>query len=55
MATVGFIGRPMLKNLLIAGHKVVAYGRNPKKLETCVADRAERAASNRFRSSICVR
>jgi 2-hydroxy-3-oxopropionate reductase len=52
MATVGFIGlsitgRPMLKNLLKAGHKVVAYGRNPKKLEACVADGAERAASNR--------
>ena len=52
MATVGFIGlgimgRPMLKNLLKAGHKVVAYGRNPKKLEACVSDGAERAASNR--------
>ena len=33
MATVGFVGlgimgRPMLNNLLKAGHTVVAYGRN---------------------------
>jgi 2-hydroxy-3-oxopropionate reductase len=52
MSTVGFVGlgimgRPMLKNLLKAGHKVVAYGRNPKTLEACVAEGAERAASNR--------
>ncbi len=52
MATVGFIGlgimgRPMLKNLLKAGHTVIAYGRNRKKLDACVADGAERAASNR--------
>lgn len=52
MSTVGFIGlgimgRPMLKNLLKAGHKVVVYGRNPKKVDACVADGAERAASNR--------
>jgi 2-hydroxy-3-oxopropionate reductase len=51
MATVGFVGlgimgRPMLKNLLKAGHTVVAYGRNTKKLDACVADGAERGASN---------
>jgi 2-hydroxy-3-oxopropionate reductase len=52
MATVGFIGlgimgRPMFKNLLKAGHTAIAYGRNSKKLEACVADGAERASSNR--------
>lgn len=51
MATVGFVGlgimgRPMLRNLLKAGHTVVAYGRNAAKLEACVADGAERGASN---------
>jgi 2-hydroxy-3-oxopropionate reductase len=52
MATVGFVGlgimgRPMLKNLLKAGHTVIAYGRNPEKLDACVKDGAERGASNR--------
>jgi len=52
MATVGFIGlgimgRPMLKNLLKAGHTVIAYGRNSKKLDACVEDGAERASSNK--------
>jgi len=52
MATVGFVGlgimgRPMLKKLLKAGHTVIAYGRNAKKLDACVADGAERGASNR--------
>lgn len=51
MANLGFIGlgimgRPMLKNLLKAGHTVVAYGINPAKLDACVADGAERASSN---------
>jgi len=51
MATVGFVGlgimgRPMIRNLLKAGHTVIAYGRNPKKLDACVADGAERATSN---------
>jgi 2-hydroxy-3-oxopropionate reductase len=51
MATVGFVGlgimgRPMLNNLLKAGHTVVAYGRNPKTLDACVADGAQRGASN---------
>ena len=52
MDTVGFVGlgimgRPMLRNVLKAGHPVVAYGRNATKLDACVADGAERAASNR--------
>jgi 2-hydroxy-3-oxopropionate reductase len=52
MATVGFVGlgimgRPMLINLLKAGHTVIAFGRNAKKLDACVADGAVRAASNR--------
>jgi len=52
MATVGFVGlgimgRPMLNNLLKAGHTVVAYGRNAAKLDACVAAGAERAGSNR--------
>ena len=52
MATVGFIGlgimgRPMLNNLLKAGHTVVAYGINAAKLDACVADGAERGLSNK--------
>jgi 2-hydroxy-3-oxopropionate reductase len=52
MATVGFIGlgimgRPMLKNLIKAGHTVIAYGRNPQKLDACVVDGAQRGKSNR--------
>ena len=52
MATVGFVGlgimgRPMLNNLLKAGHTVIAFGRNAKKLDACVANGAERGASNR--------
>ncbi len=51
MATIGFVGlgimgRPMLRNLLKAGHSVVAYGRTPAKLDAAVADGAQRAASN---------
>ena len=51
MATVGFVGlgimgRPMLRNLLKAGHSVVAYGRTPAKLDAVVADGAQRGASN---------
>ncbi len=51
MATVGFVGlgimgRPMLRNLLKAGHTVVAYGRTPAKLDSAVADGAQRGASN---------
>ncbi len=51
MATIGFVGlgimgRPMLKNLLKAGHTVIAYGRTPAKVDACVADGAQRGASN---------
>jgi 2-hydroxy-3-oxopropionate reductase len=51
MATVGFVGlgimgRPMLRNLLKAGHTVVAYGRTPATLDSVVADGAQRGASN---------
>ncbi len=51
MATVGFVGlgimgRPMLRNLLKAGHTVVAYGRTPAKLDAAVADGAQRGTSN---------
>ncbi|HEY1767164.1 MAG TPA: 2-hydroxy-3-oxopropionate reductase [Terracidiphilus sp.] len=51
MATIGFVGlgimgRPMLKNLLKAGHTVVAYGRNEEKLDAVVKDGAVRGASN---------
>jgi 2-hydroxy-3-oxopropionate reductase len=51
MATVGFVGlgimgRPMLRNLLKAGHTVVAYGRTSVTLDSVVADGAQRASSN---------
>jgi 2-hydroxy-3-oxopropionate reductase len=51
MATVGFVGlgimgRPMLRNLLKAGHTVIAYGRTPATLDSVVADGAQRGASN---------
>ncbi len=51
MANIGFVGlgimgRPMLRNLLKAGHMVVAYGRTPAKLDAVVADGAQRGASN---------
>jgi 2-hydroxy-3-oxopropionate reductase len=51
MATVGFVGlgimgRPMLRNLLKAGHTVVAYGRTRATLDSVVADGAQRGASN---------
>ena len=51
MATIGFVGlgimgRPMMRNLLKAGHTVVAYGRTPAKLDAAVADGALRGASN---------
>lgn len=52
MATLGFVGlgimgRPMMNNLLKAGHTVVAYTRNAKTLDGCVAGGAQRAGSNR--------
>jgi 2-hydroxy-3-oxopropionate reductase len=51
MAIVGFVGlgimgRPMLRNLLKAGHTVIAYGRTPATLDSVVADGAQRGASN---------
>ena len=51
MATVGFVGlgimgRPMLRNLLKAGHTVIAYGRNPEKVNAAVAGGAQAATSN---------
>ena len=51
MATVGFVGlgimgRPMLRNLIKAGHTVVAFGRTPAKLDAAVADGAQRCSSN---------
>lgn len=51
MSTLGFIGlgimgRPMLNNLLKAGHTVVAYGRSAAKLDACVANGAQRGTSN---------
>ncbi len=62
MATVGFVGlgimgRPMLRNLLKACYTVVAYGRTPSKLDSAVADGAQRGASNAdvgARSSIVI-
>jgi 2-hydroxy-3-oxopropionate reductase len=62
MAIVGFVGlgimgRPMLRNLLKAGHTVVAYGRTPSKLDSAVADGAQRGSSNAdvgARSSIVI-
>ncbi|MGC2162782.1 MAG: NAD(P)-binding domain-containing protein, partial [Silvibacterium sp.] len=52
MAKIGFIGlgimgRPMMKNLLKAGHTVVAYTRTASVLDACVADGAERGSSNK--------
>jgi 2-hydroxy-3-oxopropionate reductase len=52
MANIGFVGlgimgRPMMKNLLKAGHSVVAYTRNAGVLDACVIDGALRGASNK--------
>ncbi|MFP5206017.1 MAG: 2-hydroxy-3-oxopropionate reductase [Acidobacteriota bacterium] len=52
MANLGFVGlgimgRPMMKNLLKAGHSVVAYTRSASVLDACVADGAQRGASNK--------
>ncbi|HEX8712403.1 MAG TPA: 2-hydroxy-3-oxopropionate reductase [Terracidiphilus sp.] len=52
MANLGFVGlgimgRPMLNNLLKAGHTVVAYTRNAKVLDSAVSGGAQRAGSNR--------
>ena len=52
MAKLGFVGlgimgRPMMKNLLKAGHTVVAYTRNHSVLDACIAEGAERGSSNK--------
>lgn len=52
MANLGFVGlgimgRPMMKNLLKAGHSVVAYTRSASVLDACVTDGAQRGASNK--------
>jgi len=62
MATVGFVGlgimgRPMLRNLVKAGHSVVAFGRSKQKVDAAVADGAQAGASNAdvgARSSIII-
>ncbi len=51
MTTVGFVGlgimgRPMMRNLLKAGHTVIAFSRNTEKLDACVEDGAQRGDSN---------
>jgi len=51
MANLGFVGlgimgRPMMKNLLQAGHTVVAYTRTASVLDACVAEGAKRGDSN---------
>lgn len=51
MANLGFVGlgimgRPMMKNLLKAGHSVVAYTRKASVLDACVTDGAQRGSSN---------
>jgi len=57
MATIGFIGlgimgRPMLRNLLKAGHTVIAYDSFTKALDSSVADGAQRAASSKEVASL---
>jgi 2-hydroxy-3-oxopropionate reductase len=52
MANLGFIGlgimgRPMLRNLLKAGHTVIAYDAFAKSLDGSVADGAKRATSSK--------
>jgi 2-hydroxy-3-oxopropionate reductase len=51
MANIGFVGlgimgRPMLNNLIKAGHTVVAYGRTPSRLDAVIADGAQRSLSS---------
>jgi 2-hydroxy-3-oxopropionate reductase len=51
MATIGFIGlgimgRPMAKNLMKAGHTVIAYGRTRAKVDALVSDGALAGTSN---------
>jgi 2-hydroxy-3-oxopropionate reductase len=44
---LGIMGRPMMNNLVKAGHSVVAYTRNASVLDACVAAGAQRGASSR--------
>jgi 2-hydroxy-3-oxopropionate reductase len=51
MAIVGFVGlgimgQPMMRNLLKAGHSVIAYSRTAAKVDAAVADGAQRGTSN---------
>ena len=42
---LGIMGAPMVRNLLRAGHELVAWNRSPARLDAAVADGAERGAS----------
>jgi 2-hydroxy-3-oxopropionate reductase len=44
---LGIMGRPMMKNLLKAGHSVVVYTRTASVLDASVAEGAERGAGNK--------
>lgn len=53
MAKLGFIGlgimgRPMMKNLLKAGHSVVAYTRTASVLDACIAMERNEASQIRM-------
>ena len=43
---LGIMGRPMVKNLLKAGYKVVAYDINPAAVGEIAAAGAEKGTSN---------
>ena len=49
---LGIMGRPMLRNLLKGGHKIVAYDIVPRLVDAAVADGAQRAASAREVASL---
>ncbi len=42
---LGIMGAPMVRNLLRAGHELVAWNRSPARLDAAVADGAERGQS----------
>ena len=42
---LGIMGAPMVRNLLRAGHELVAWNRSPARLDAAVADGAERGES----------
>src|SRR5579859_7112134 len=57
MATIGFIGlgimgRPMVKNLMKAGHTVIVFDAFPKALDATVAEGAQRAGSSKEVASL---